>query len=52
MASNILWLVVAATLLTLVTYCLFNPPRKRTRSVEQEPGALHRDHQARPGDRN
>ena len=49
MASNIFWLVVAATLLSLATYCLFNPSRKRVRSVEQEPGALHRDHQARPG---
>lgn len=49
MASNIFWLVVAATLLSLATYCLFNPSRKRIRSVEQEPGALHRDHQAQPG---
>jgi hypothetical protein len=52
MASNIFWLVVTATLLSLVTYCLFNPPRNRIRSVEQEPGALHRDHQARPGASN
>jgi hypothetical protein len=42
MASNILWLVVTVTLLSLVTYCLFNPPRKRIRSEQQEPGALHR----------
>jgi len=43
MASNIFWLVVTATLLSLVTYCLFNPPGNR------KTGALHRDHQARPG---
>src|SRR5262245_1612589 len=53
MASNIFWLVVAATLLPLVTYWLFeplfNPPRNRTAPLEQEPGALHRAHQARPG---
>jgi hypothetical protein len=42
MASNIFWLVVAATLLSLVTYCLFNPPGNR------KTGALNRDHQARP----
>jgi hypothetical protein len=53
MASNIFWLVVTATLLPLVTYWLFNPlfnpPRSRTRPLEQEPGALHQDRQARPG---
>jgi hypothetical protein len=49
MASDIFWLVVTATLLSLVTYCLFNPPRNRIRPVEQEPDALHRAHQARPG---
>jgi hypothetical protein len=38
MASNIFWLVVTATLLSLVTYCLFNPPGNR------KTGALNRDH--------
>lgn len=43
MASKILWLVVAGTLLSVVTYCLFNPRWNRIGQVRQE-----RDHQARP----
>jgi len=49
MASDIFWIVVTVTLRSLVTYCLFNPPRNRIRPVEQGPEGLHRDHQARPG---
>ena len=38
MASNIFWLVVTATLLSLVTYCLFNPPGKsKDRGAEPRP---------------
>jgi hypothetical protein len=43
MASTIFWLVVTVTLLSVVTFCLFNPPRNRTRQVEHEPGAFHQD---------
>jgi hypothetical protein len=45
MASTILWLVLTATLLSVVTYCLFNPPRSRIRPMKHEPETLHLDHQ-------
>ena len=41
-ASTIFWLVFAGTLLSVATYCLFNPRKNRIRQVGQQ-----RDHQAR-----
>jgi hypothetical protein len=41
MASTILWLLVAAMLILLATYCLFNPPHPRGRA-RANAGTRHR----------
>jgi hypothetical protein len=46
MASAILWLLVAAMLILLATYCLFNPPHPRGRA-RANAGTRHRAGAAR-----
>ena len=46
MASTILWLLLAAMLILLATYCLFNPPHRRGRA-RANAGTRHRAGAAR-----